>query len=329
MRVAFPLLSLGKFGGVRKILEIANGLVDFGYEPTIIYPEGRGDTPFHIRREVIRRTVPGRNRLSALLRYASMLREYDVVVANFWPTAYLYPFSRRMLYFVQDVESRFYSNPILKGAAALTYRLPIEKITYNPALARAVGARHVIPAGVDKSVFYPDPDPHMRRAERVLMYMPRRERRKGLDIFREAMEILSGCCDLEIWLVGGPPVGGLPFPTRRFIPENDAALRRLYSSADLFVLTSRSEGLGFPVMEAIACGTPVVATAVDGAEVWSFPGVRVVNVSPEQVAREIRRVLEDPESFRRHAAESRALVPDVREMVKGFSEVLHAHLSAL
>jgi len=332
LRIAFPLLSLGSFGGVRKIVELANGLVDHGHEVTLIYPEGRGSTPFFIRPEVKRLTVPGKNRLYALLRYTTLLKDYDLSVLNFWPTAYLFPFTRRAVYFVQDLEHRFHSNPLLKLLARLTYSFPVTKVTYNPALARAVGTTHVVPAGVDKSVFYPEPDPSLRVSGRpVIMYMPRKEHRKGADIFRKAIVDLSRCCEVEVWLVGGPKdvLNDLPVPYRRFYPNSDADLRRLYSSADLFVLTSRSEGLGFPVMEALSCGTPVVATEVDGSEVWSVPGVVVVSVDPEAVSEGVRKVLEDMGRWKKAALEGRDRVPDVGDMVNAFNGILMSTFSAL
>lgn len=49
-------------------------------------------------------------------------------------------------------------------------------------------------------------------------------------------------------------------------PVGLAGLADLYRSADAFVLATRGEGAGMPVLEAMACGTPVVATAYGGHE---------------------------------------------------------------
>jgi glycosyltransferase involved in cell wall biosynthesis len=42
----------------------------------------------------------------------------------------------------------------------------------------------------------------------------------------------------------------------------DVRLRRLYSAADVFVFPSWVEGFGLPPLEAMACGTAVLSTAV-------------------------------------------------------------------
>jgi len=330
-RIAFPLLGLGNFGGVRKVLEIANGLVDYGHEISILYPRERSETTFHIRPEVKRVEVPGRNRLSALLRFVPLVKGYDMIVANFWPTAYLFPFSRRMIYFVQDVESRFYSNPIFKVAAHLTYSFPLVKVTYNPALAKLVHAQHVIPAGVDKNTFFPDPDPSLKRDLPVVMYMPRKERRKGFDIFLKVIELLAKTLSFEIWFVGGRDVEipQLPLSTRRFFPRNDTELRRLYSSADVFVLSSRTEGLGFPVLESLACGTPVVATDVDGAAVWNLPGVEVVPPTSEALTSGLKKVLSSLKMFKKSALSSGSRIAHISDMVFAFNKAITKQLSTL
>jgi teichuronic acid biosynthesis glycosyltransferase TuaC len=71
----------------------------------------------------------------------------------------------------------------------------------------------------------------------------------------------------------------------------------VYNAADVVVLASSREGLPNVLLEALACGTPVVATAVWGTpEVVAAPvaGRLVEERSPEALSRAIRYLLADP-----------------------------------
>ena len=74
--------------------------------------------------------------------------------------------------------------------------------------------------------------------------------------------------------------------------------------ADVFVLTSRYEGFGNVLVEAMACGVPVVATASSGTRdiVTGGVGMVVEEHTPSAVADALERILTD-ENFRRQASE--------------------------
>jgi glycosyltransferase involved in cell wall biosynthesis len=86
-------------------------------------------------------------------------------------------------------------------------------------------------------------------------------------------------------------------------PRGDLPLD--YMAADVAVQASRAEGLGFSVLEALACGTPVVASAVgglvetvrDGTTGWSVPPG-----DPEALAAALRDVLDRPDEAQRRGA---------------------------
>ena len=72
-------------------------------------------------------------------------------------------------------------------------------------------------------------------------------------------------------------------------------LPALYSGAELFVLPSLYEGFGLPVLEAMACGTPVVASNVSSLpEIVGNAGVLAKPTDEGDLARAMVRVLMDP-----------------------------------
>lgn len=72
---------------------------------------------------------------------------------------------------------------------------------------------------------------------------------------------------------------------------------RLSSAADLFLFSSRQEGLSVSVMEAMACGLPIVASSIRGNTDLIDPGEGGFLVSPDDAAGfagAIRQILSDP-----------------------------------
>jgi glycosyltransferase involved in cell wall biosynthesis len=79
-----------------------------------------------------------------------------------------------------------------------------------------------------------------------------------------------------------------------FVPEDELPL--WYNAARLFAFPSLYEGFGLPVLEAMACGTPVVAS--DAASLPEVGGKAAVLVAPQDVsglAQAMQRVLDDPQ----------------------------------
>jgi glycosyltransferase involved in cell wall biosynthesis len=77
---------------------------------------------------------------------------------------------------------------------------------------------------------------------------------------------------------------------------NDDRLVDLYQQAGLFVMPSFDEGFGLPAVEAMACGTPVIAGGGHAlAEVLGEAGICVEPLDVEKLAHEIDRVTSDPQ----------------------------------
>jgi len=82
-------------------------------------------------------------------------------------------------------------------------------------------------------------------------------------------------------------------PFVRFLPyAPQQLLRQLYSAADCFVLPSKLEGFGLPVLEAMACGAPVISS--NAASLPEVGGDAVLYFDPsnyEELAEKMMEVL--------------------------------------
>jgi glycosyltransferase involved in cell wall biosynthesis len=79
-------------------------------------------------------------------------------------------------------------------------------------------------------------------------------------------------------------------------------LTALYQGAELFAISSTQEGLGIVMLEAMACGAPVVATACGGPEdivIDGQTGQVVPNGNVEAMAQAISTLLDDPKTLQK------------------------------
>lgn len=193
------------------------------------------------------------------------------------------------------------------------------------AIARPRRPITVVPNGADAAVFMPrDPAEARRRlgipAEGpVISYVGKLVPRKGVDTLIEAMGILAARAAGAPRLVMAG-IGGMREPLEQRAAQLDVADRITWlgkvphddvgwvmSAGDVFVLPSLSEGLPTVVCEAMACGLPVVATAVDGTpEIVDDPATGLL-VQPHDaggLAAALARVLDDPDMARAMGAEA-------------------------
>ena len=84
---------------------------------------------------------------------------------------------------------------------------------------------------------------------------------------------------------------------------DQADLPRVYNLAEMAVYPSTYEGFGLPVLEAMACGTPVITTAVSSMpEIAGEAGLLVPPGDVPALAQAIQRLLSDPLERQRRSA---------------------------
>jgi len=181
----------------------------------------------------------------------------------------------------------------------------------------------VIPYGLDPDRFRPLDGGGLRQAlgvspeYRMILFVAAslKDCRKGLFLLRTALREPS-LADINLHLVGvgnGGSVDGFDGLRVSFTGEiaGDDLLSLVYSAADLFVIPSREDNLPNTVIEAMACGTPVVGFDCGGIPDMVRSG-KTGLLAPvgdvESLANAIRTFLEDDALRHRMSVECRETV---------------------
>ena len=184
------------------------------------------------------------------------------------------------------------------------------------------GRIRIVPPGVDHAFFGPGHRPQARRAlglpqdGRLLLFVGRIQPLKCADVAIETLAELVGDGSGERYrlvIVGGPsgPHGekslqglhdaadarGVRDLVHFVDPQPHELLSSYYRAADVCVVPSRSESFGLVALEAAACGTPVVASAVGGLTTLvdhGHTGFLVDEANPGAYADAVRSIFDEP-----------------------------------
>jgi D-inositol-3-phosphate glycosyltransferase len=212
-------------------------------------------------------------------------------------------------------------------ADALVVSTESERAEVESLSAGANGRVAVIPPGVDLSVFHPYPQAQARReleistGDKMVLFVGRIEPLKGVDTLLRALQLMQQSGEMPpnlcLSIVGGDP--SKPRETRHAELEKLMALRDefglndvvtflgrraqetlhcYYASADVVVMPSHYESFGMVALEAMACGTPVIASDVGGLAHLvrdGETGFLVPGRDPAAMAERLRCLLSDNE----------------------------------
>ena len=193
----------------------------------------------------------------------------------------------------------------------------------------------VIPPGVDVSHFYPIPADEakmyvgLKPYDRMVLFVGRIEPLKGVDTLIQAMSCVQMKQERPVHLA---IIGGDPAASPQEMSAEMARLQKLcddlavgqtvvflgkrdqdklpyyYSAAELLVMPSHYESFGMVALEAMACGTPVVASEVGGLAYLvkdGETGFTVPDQDPEALCEKTSLLLNDSQL---HAAMSQRAV---------------------
>jgi D-inositol-3-phosphate glycosyltransferase len=185
----------------------------------------------------------------------------------------------------------------------------------------------VIPPGVDVGKFYPIPSDEAKEyigvppCRRMLLFVGRIEPLKGLDVLIEAISIMHKNEVLKenpfcLAVIGGETDDSienenLEMTRIKALSEkyglgdlvtflgrkSQDSLPYYYSAAEAVVVPSQYESFGMVALEAMACGTPVVASQIGGLAYLVQDGVTGYTVpvdDPLELARRLTLLLQDP-----------------------------------
>ncbi|HHW88810.1 MAG TPA: glycosyltransferase family 4 protein [Chloroflexi bacterium] len=232
----------------------------------------------------------------------------DAIVATHTPTTLpvllTSTFRRKArLWLFMDYPEMFRTRPVEKmlfwcAPSRFPAIVTISKPLADEVRPRSKGSVTVMRPGLGLNAFVPmtfsKPDLNSWR----ILYIGDERPRKGLREFVQAMQqiqtyepravaviVCKSTCNIEEKI-----------NYELHIRPNDEALATLYRDCDIFVSTSWGEGLGYPALQAMAFGKPVVVTDSGGVHDYAVHGVNALIVpakNPEAVANAVRKLLKD------------------------------------
>jgi glycosyltransferase involved in cell wall biosynthesis len=345
MKVAFVLPSLHGGGAEKAAVRLLNALPTDRFDLTLYLFERTGayldEVGGHVRTVVGGGSGRG-GRLLALRRFLANER-FDVVV-SFLSHFVVYAAVRTARVRTRYVISQQTPVSAFLHDADYHWRRPADRLLFTAA-ARAVYPRADLIAAAstgvaddlishygvsrDRTVVVPNPvdvDDVERRAKESLPDELRADGRptivtagrlaeaKNLPLLVSALQLLRQRLAFRAWILGqGELEGDLRARLTAAELQSDVQLLgfqanpyKFMAAADVFVLTSRYEGFGNVLVEAMASGTPVVSTASYGTRdivQHEQTGLLVERHEPAHVADALARVLSDA-SWRERLARS-------------------------
>lgn len=245
------------------------------------------------------------------------------------PHGTLDPFIRRRSRVKKAIYHWLIEKRNLDRAAAIHYTAQYEMdLAHRAVKIKAPGA--VVPLGLELQDYLELPRPGAFRSrfpevagDRIILFLSRINFKKGLDLLAKSFGIITRQRDNVRLVIAGPDNESYGVQVRQWLSEAGVLSRTVFTGmltgvdklaaladADLFVLPSYSENFGIAILEAMACGLPVVIS--NRVNIWqeiagAGAGV-VVDCDVQQLAEALLKLLDRPEERRIIGEKGRKLV---------------------
>ena len=325
MKITFVLPSLGRSGGMRVLSKYTELLQKRGHKIVIVSTPQKQPTSI----QQLRSLIKGKGWLPPLPKEESHfdnmdvechvlethrqitnrdVPDADIIMATWWETAEwvaaLSPSKGAKVYFIQHYEAFDY---LPQGRVEATWRLPMHKIVVAKWLADIAREKYndlcisVVPPTVDTKKFYDvqsqAQQPRGKQSVPTVGMYYTTTPWKGCKMAIEAFSLAAKKIpNLRLVAFGSgdtpPPDLLLPPGTEYNMSPTQEELTKFYSKCDAWLFSSISEGFGLPIIEAMACGTPVIGTTAGAApELLAGGGGILVNIKDsEAMAKAIEQI---------------------------------------
>jgi len=293
--VNYLLEDTALFGGVKIPLHHANLLHRAGHRVQVL---SRGPRPDWYPLEAPFATVPEFN--------GDTVPKADVHVATFWTTiapAAALPHGQPVHY-CQGFEASYTHNVEEHPSILEAYSLPLPAFALSPHLAGIVRERFArpvreVPPALER-MWRPRWRRRPSRPPRLLVLHPFEVDWKGVSTALAAIRLLrEEGYDLRLIRISQWPLTdaerAVATPDEFHCRISPGAVARVVAGSDLLLAPSwEQEGFGLPVLEAMACGVPVVASRIEAFEGFAEGAAELVPArDPRAFAAAARRIIAD------------------------------------
>ena len=269
MKIIYVVANTVKCGGHKIVFEHLKGLTDRGHDCELYFVKNK-----HPWFEGSNFKLSEFNSLGSLIKHLTKNKD-AVKVATVWTTAFWVAKGGGGYYLIFSIPTPHYPAKSAKIRVLKTYKLGLHHIVQNVSAYTIlkyiweVKVTRTEIIAVDHNVFKPlgiDKKPGTG------LYCYRSAPMKNPKMMAGTMGIMK---DFKLYSYGKEHC---PFASDSFAGISDTKVAEIMNQSEVFISTSIHEGFCLPLLEAMACGTPVITTQSIGNEVFCIDGVNCLIV---------------------------------------------------